>query len=220
MQMQPFGKRPTNCFRDPKSPFWQYDFSIEGERERGSTRESAAPKAAAFVESRKGMMRKKHAAVAMGITTPTVRRISLFDACGRFEAQFKKMDKTTELQIGNLCGLLCPDGRDQMLDEMTTADFAAYRTTRRRSAAERGKPISGATINREIELARRVWLYSAALDFDIGKMPNWTKVIDKTAERERNRELRLRRTAPVRRTASNQPRPCSYGGVRDADWPA
>jgi integrase len=34
-----------------------------------------------------------------------------------------------------------------------------------------------------------VWLYAAALDFDIGRMPNWTKVIDKTAERERSREL-------------------------------
>lgn len=186
----PFGKRPTNCFRDPKSPFWQYDFSIQGERERGSTRRSSASEAAAFVENRKALMRKKHAAMAMGIVTPTVRHISLFDACERFKEQFKNIDKTTELQVGNLAALLCSDGRDRMLHEITTADFADYRTVRARNAAERGRPISGATINREIELARRIWLYAAALDFEVGKMPNWTKVIDKTAERERNRELR------------------------------
>lgn len=189
MHNAPIGKRPTNCFRDPKSPFWQYDFSIAGERERGTTRERTAAKAAGFVEGRKALMRKKQAEIAMGISVPTMQRISLFDACTRFETQFKKLDKTTELQVANLCALLCVDGRDRMLDEITTADFATYRTLRGRTVTRRGTAISGATINREVELARRIWLHAAALDFDIGKMPNWSKVIDKTAERARDREL-------------------------------
>lgn len=189
MHNAPIGKRPTNCFRDPKSPFWQYDFSIAGERERGTTRERTAAKAAAFVEGRKALMRKKQAEIAMGISVPTMQRISLFDACTRFESQFKKLDKTTELQVANLCALLCVDGRDRMLDEITTADLATYRTLRGQTVTRRGTAISGATINREVELARRIWLHAAALDFDIGKMPNWSKVIDKTAERARDREL-------------------------------
>lgn len=190
MPSTPIGKQPRNCFIDRKSPFWQYDFAIAGRRERGSTRERTAAKAAAYVEGRKAVMRKTLAEEAMGIAAPKARPIGLYEACDRYEAHLGKADKTTQLQIGNLCALLCPDGRDRMLRDIGTADFADYRATRGLSTTRRGTMVTAATINREVELARRVWLYAAGLDLDVGKMPNWSKVIIKSAECRRNRELR------------------------------
>lgn len=185
----PSGKRPKYCFRDSKSPFWQYDFSIAGERERGTTRESTSAKAAQFVAARRTLMLQRQAAARMGITTATAKPITLFEACALFESKWPHLDSTTRYQIENLCALLCANGENRRLRDIGTPDFAEYRRQRQSRLGKHGRALSGATINREVQLARRIWKHAAALDYDVGKMPNWKAVILRRAEHNGTRYL-------------------------------
>jgi integrase len=185
----PEGNRRKYLLKDAKSPYWQYDFSIAGERERGTTRERSAAKAAEFVEARRTLMRQRQAAARMGVTAPTTKPITLFEACAVYEGKFKKVDPTTRYQIENLCALLCADGRDRKLSDITTRDFADYRLRRQRKTGAHGKPLAQSSINREVQLARRVWLYAAHLDYEVGRMPKWSKVIHAHEEQPSERFL-------------------------------
>lgn len=182
MPKRPNPKNPKNCFVGKKSPNYQYDFCIAGERERGTTRTRSAAEASEFVETRRTLMRQRQAAQRMGLVAPVVKSVTLFEACALFESKLTNVDATTSYQIENLCALLCPDIRDRKLADISTSDFAEYRRQRQARPGKRGRALSGATINREIELARRVWKHAAALDFDVGRMPNWGAVIHKGAE--------------------------------------
>lgn len=185
----PEGKRRKYLVRDPKSPYWHYDFSIAGERERSTTRERSAAKAAQFVEARRTLMRQRQAAARMGVTAPATKPITLFEACALYEAKFKLVDATTRYQIEMLCALLCADGRDRKLTEITTHDFADYRLCRQRKVGAHGKPLAQSSINREVQLARRIWFHAAHLDFEVGRMPNWSKVIHAHEEQPSERFL-------------------------------
>jgi integrase len=193
MSSTPTGKKPKNCFIDPRSPYWQYEFAIRGERERGSTGEHKARDAASFVEGRKALMRKNQANLRDGLALPLARRITLTEACDRYErkveAKLGVVDATTKYQIENLCVILCQNGEDRYLHEIQTADFTDYRVVRGRLVGPTGRRVKGSTINREIELARRIWVHALNEGCEIGSMPRWATVIDKGAEQPVEREL-------------------------------
>lgn len=200
MAKKPEGKRPPNCFIDPKSPYWQYDFSIKGERDRGSTGARAARDAAAFVEERKALMRRRHASCLDGSGRRIKEKISIIAACELYEAKVSKLgadgvlrcDGTTAYQLANLVAILCETHEQRLVSDVELSDFERFRLRRVHLVApnrQRSEPVKGSTINREIELARRVWRYAARLGYDIGETIEWGEVIDKDAEVMRCREL-------------------------------
>lgn len=128
--------------RSARSPYFQYDFQVKGQRFHGSTGCETKRDAQSFIDNLRREIILGHG-----------RRpdISLDDACQSYwedKAQHQASRATTEYQLANLCSMI---GANKALADISIADFRAY------IAKRRGKGLSNASINREWQLARRVW---------------------------------------------------------------
>lgn len=182
---KPEGKRPKNCFAAPGSPFWQYEIIIAGHKERGSTRCRKAGDAADFVAARRLSLKEELAARAAG-KKMTKGPVSLQTACNRYyedKAAQQKAADTYLAQMASLVAIMPPNTHLHDIDHALLLDY------RRNRQAESKRVLAGATINREIELLRRVWRHLDDLGFECGEQPKWAKAIDRGAEVERIRDL-------------------------------
>ena len=130
-------------YKSPKSPYWQYDFQWKGRRFHGSTGQKSRTAAKRVVE-------QKRREIADGGGR---RSINLDDACGLYfdmVAEGQPSQKTTEYQIQNLIDGL---GGDNLLTEIDQSDVARY-------AAQRRAHVADSSVNREIQLARRIWRHA------------------------------------------------------------
>lgn len=146
-------------FRKKGSPYWQYDFFIEGRRFLGSTGTENFEEAKNIEagERRKALTRIKF---------PEQADISLDDAFGKFWIEHGKHKKSSTDIWRMLSVLKDGIGAGKMLRSMTNSDIADYIGRRRAK-------ISDASVNREIGLLRAV-LNRASAVWDIAvKMPNW-----------------------------------------------
>lgn len=140
-----------SLYKPGKSKFWHYDFQFERSRYHGSTGCTAKRDAARFEDDR----RRK---VALGESAkPT---ITVEEACDTWQEQVgaRKASKATTLyQLGYLVTGL---GARTMLHALTFKQVQDY-------AAKRHYGRAPATVNREIELLRRVVRYTAKRGFDV-----------------------------------------------------
>lgn len=173
-----------SVYRPAKSRFYHYDFVMKGERYTGSTYLTSKTDA----RSCEARLRRR---IATGEDAKP--SISLSEACalwsdnkGRFEANWP----TCKGQVRTLIRLI---GGARLLTDIGTADFRKFVARRRAHVTSRRKPLSNASINREVELAGRIWRHAAephpqASDgFAIGAV-DWGKVKLKEPQ-ERVREL-------------------------------
>lgn len=197
---RPSGKKPKNCYIDPRSPHWQYAYEYRGKRDRGSTGCGSAGKAAEFVEARKVEFRKLVDAELAGVKTKTKIGITIAEACDRYEKDRHPQSDAEKLArkgIGNwqteryqLEYLVLGLGADKLLHEVEPVDWMNYRLARSREKNQYGRLPKGSSINREIELARRVWAHAKRCGFKIGEEPLWRDFIDRGAETKRITVLR------------------------------
>ncbi len=127
--------------KDPRSPYYQYDFKRAKRRFHGTTRCTTERKAQAFINR----LIERIADGDIGKEDITVN-----DACLAYwndKGQHERSSKTTAYQLENLCSIL---GKSRPLAAITLRDFRAYTAKRRAS-------VSNASVNREWQLARRVW---------------------------------------------------------------
>lgn len=126
---------------DKRSPYFQYDFQRHKRRFHGSTRCTSRRKAQEFID-------RLIARIERG---DDIRpEITLNDACLAYwkdKGQHEASCATTEYQLANLCSIIGPN---KLLSAIRERDFRDFIATRRASV----KP---ASINREWQLARRVW---------------------------------------------------------------
>jgi len=133
--------------KDPRSPHWQYDFQINKRRFHGSTHCTTKRDAERFEA-------KLRASIALGDVDKSP--ITLDVACAEFWDQSGKHDassSTTDYQVAKLCSLL---GERKLLSELGPKEFNTY------IAKRRTEGVGPATINRELEVARRIWKLAAA----------------------------------------------------------
>jgi integrase len=136
--------------KDPRSPYWQYDFQIRKRRFHGSTGCSSKRDAERFVAN----LRRQ---IATGDADK--QQITIDQACELYwqdKGQHEKSRSTTEYQLANLCSIL---GAQRMVGEITLKDFRTY------IAKRRGQGVRAASINREWQLARRVWKHARGSGF-------------------------------------------------------
>lgn len=184
----PTGKQPKNCFATKGSPFWQYDIVIKGRRDRGSTGCVKASEAAEFVAERRVALKAEVATKASGVQR-TKGPIKLVDACQHYENDKSSKQKAAGTYKGQLDYLVALMPQEVTLSEIDLAMMMEYRRARHTSN-KRSTPLKNSTINREIELLRRVWRYAVDLGYDCGfREPNWAKARDTGAEVERIRAL-------------------------------
>ncbi|MFC0204690.1 hypothetical protein ACFFJC_10435, partial [Novosphingobium soli] len=153
--------------KDPRSPYWQYDFQRNKRRFHGSTGCTSERKAQKFIDD------LVHQIASGRFKKP---EITLDDACQAYwrdkietpakknsDGMLSKSQRTTETQLARLCEML---GANRLLSEITQTMLRGYIARRRgmkkaRSAKKDSPLVANATVNREWELARRVWRHVA-----------------------------------------------------------
>lgn len=130
---------------DKRSPYYQFDFQIRGKRFHGSTRCTSERKAQQFIDR----------LVAKINSGEEIRpEITLDAACLAYwndKGQHEASSATTDYQLANLCSLI---GGNKPLSAITDRHFRDFVAKRRAS-------VSPASVNREWQLARRVWKHVA-----------------------------------------------------------
>lgn len=137
--------------KDPRSPYWQYDFQRDKRRFHGSTGCTAKRDAERFEAELKRR-------VALGDIDK--RPITLDQACDAFwldSGQHESSNNTTEYQIANLITII---GANKLLSEIRREDMLRF-------VARRRATVGNASINRELEIARRVWKHARAGGWDV-----------------------------------------------------
>jgi integrase len=140
------------------SPYWQYDFTVQGKRHRGSTEATKRGEAEAIYA-------KRRSEALLGNFYDQEGQISLSDAFDRYEeerAQFTASYDSTQSHIDYIVAYF---GEGKMLHQISQADLATLVTHCRQEKSERTKRlISNATINRRLATfqgmhndARLVW---------------------------------------------------------------
>lgn len=124
-----------------RSPYFQYDFQIKGQRFHGSTGCTTKRDAQTFIDN----FRRE---ILLGNGKPD---ITLDRACLTYwedKGQHETNAGTTKYQLANLCDII---GKHTVLSSIGIPEFRAF------IAKRRGQGVSNASINREWQLARRVW---------------------------------------------------------------
>lgn len=177
-----------STYKPKKSPYWHYDFQFQGVRFHGSTG-CTSRGAARRVEAR-----KREQAAAGGIDNP--RRpitppITLGAAGERYFQEVARDQASADLTDAQLDRLTRGLGADTLLSEL--GDKIETYIARRRGCRARHKKtrVANATVNREIELLRRVVRRAGtAWKRDVGAPIDWAGL--RLAEPEaRARELTL-----------------------------
>lgn len=171
--------------KDPRSPYYQYDFKRNGQRFHGSTGVTTRRDA----ERYESELKRK---IALGDNARPP--IKLGDACDRYwqdKGQHEANAYTTEYQLGNLCRIIGESRTVGLLRQADLADFVAKR--RKEKARNKTTVISPATLNRELQLASRVWKHARSLGYDVAPADDpdavkWEKLKLKEPK-ERIREL-------------------------------
>lgn len=183
-----------SVYKSPKSPFYGYDFQIDGRRFFGSTKARNKKDAEAVERELKAKAKADIAEEKRVGSGP----LTLDTAFGKYWTEIGQHHANAQTTYRDLERILAYFGKDQRLDEVGDAELAALVSWRRAQTpkgrkAVKGKPlqlIAPATVNRStVELlkavigrARRTWRHS------FPKEPNWKEHRLKEPE-ERVREL-------------------------------
>ncbi|KAK0358879.1 hypothetical protein LTR94_033564, partial [Friedmanniomyces endolithicus] len=102
--------------------------------------------------------------------------ILLDDACGLYEDKVGDLPSwaDTERAIKHLIAAI---GAAMPLRDIKQLDLMHL------VAKRRGTGLANASVNREIDVWRAIWRHAADAEFDIGRMPNWGKLVLKVAEK-------------------------------------
>jgi len=163
--------------KDPRSPYYQYDFQRLKQRFHGSTGCTTRRDAERFEAD----LRRR---IALGDESkPQITVEGACEALWTDRGQHEKSSATVEYQLANLVTII---GAKRLLRDVRQRDFRDY------IAHRRAQGVGNASINRERELARRVWKHALAGGFDV-PVPGTENAIDwkalKLAEQPRVREL-------------------------------
>jgi integrase len=146
-------------YKPTKSRYYHYDFQFKGERYYGSTLCTTKADARAYEAERRRT-------IALGLKTLPKITIDLgFGLWWDMVGQFEGSAKTSEGQLAHLQRLL---GKSTMMHQIGFMEIERDYMARRRGekAKNRKTLISNASVNRELELARRIWKYIRKSGYD------------------------------------------------------
>jgi integrase len=142
-----------SLYRDPRSPFYWYDFQHQGRRFFGSTKRTSKREAEAV--ERQERDRAKREMAAAGVMMP----LTMDYACGRYWSEVGQHHASADDTWRNLEWLIDCLGKDTLLANITDAEVASMVQRRRgQSSRNGGKLIANATVNRSAtEVLRKVF---------------------------------------------------------------
>lgn len=158
--------------RDPRSPFWQYNFQVRGHRFFGSTKCTNRREAEAVerAEREKAKQRIEQARAA-------ATSLRLDDVAGRYwqeVGQHHAGADNTERQIGYL--IACPHlGPDILLTDITGDHVAKLIAWRRGHRTRNGMLISPFTVNDTTEQLKKLFTRAKLWGVRFEREPEWRK---------------------------------------------
>lgn len=173
-----------SVYRPKKSPYWQFDFILQGHRYYGSTGCKSKRDALSYEAQR------RHE-----ILFPKPKGkppITIDEAAGLRMERVETMPCWPTVRP-MLLALTQGLGSNRLLSEIGYLDLQRY-VARRRDGR------SNASVNREIDEMRAVWKAAARSKFDIGDMPEWGSLYLPVAEKP-PRELHREDEQPALETA-------------------
>ncbi|HEX8402276.1 MAG TPA: site-specific integrase [Allosphingosinicella sp.] len=141
-----------SVYRPARSRFYHYDFVMKGERYTGSTNLTSKTEARAYEAAV-----RRRAAIGETAKPP----ITLSEACGLWsdgKGQYEANWSTSKHHVKTLLRIL---GGARLLSDLDLADFRKFVARRRAHVTNKGTPLANASINRELEVASRIWRYAA-----------------------------------------------------------
>lgn len=142
-----------SVYRPGKSRFYHYDFVMKGERYTGSTNLTSKTEARDYET-------KVRREIATG--SKAKAQITLSEACGLWSIEVGEHENNWPTCKGQIKTLIRIIGGAKLLADIDASNFQTFVARRRAHITKRGTPLANASINREIELARRIWKYAAA----------------------------------------------------------
>jgi integrase len=169
--------------RDPRSPFWQYNFQIRNHRFFGSTKKTTR-REAEKVEAAERERAKQHVAQIESAKTS----LRLDDVAGRYwteHAQHLAGAPNTWTLLGIVLEFL---GKDKLMTEITDDDVARFVAKRRGYRSKSGTLISPYTVNHSVATLRKLFTRCKLWGVRFNHEPKWSKHFLKVPS-ERVREL-------------------------------
>lgn len=151
-----------SLYRREGSPYWQFDFTINGERLRGSTGEKGKREALKVEDDHKQNARRRQGARKKEWTVQM-----LCEAYWDDHAQHRPSHPTI---LGQLAALRRHLGKDRKLSSLTNAAMLDYRAKRR------GDGLAQHSINREITIARAAMRHAAEVHHVNTPTLHWEKL--------------------------------------------
>lgn len=158
-----------STYKPKNSSIFLYDFVLGGQRHNGSTK-CKTKRDADRVEA------KIRADLVLGTGGNKKPPITLDDAAGLYELRLTANGRWSKTQEYIVAGLVDSIGGDRFLSEITQDDLSKH-------YARRAAAVSGASVNREIEVARPIWRGVRKTN-DIGEMPEWSDLFYAVAEQD------------------------------------
>jgi integrase len=147
---------------------YSYDFKINGVRFRGGTR-TESKKAALAVEQRVRNEVAQWAAAGASAPKAPMTASEAFARYAMEKAEDRPSERDTYYQLSNL---LAHFGKDAPLTDLTDPDLISAYVAMRRAG------VSDASVNREVELLRRVVRRAATVwKRQTGPMPDWSQLL-------------------------------------------
>ena len=145
-----------SVYKPKNSPYYHYDFRFRGQRFTGSTMCSGKRAAEQFEA------RERQAAALPSTARPP---ISLDEAAGLYQEHAETLPSWSTIEYMTLA-LVKGIGAKRLLAQISQRELQVYFAKRRNGR-------SNASVNREIENARAIWMRASKARFDVGEMPDW-----------------------------------------------
>jgi integrase len=172
-----------SVFRDARSPFWRFDFQVNGYRVYGSTKRTTRREAEA-VERAEREKAKRHVA-QQGAARTSLRLDDVFGRYWHEVGQFHVGARNTERQLDYI---LQKFGKNTLITNVTTEDVARLIAQRRGDRGRDGKFVTAVTVNDTIKRLKAVFTYCNDRNVRFDHEPKWRKLFLPEPE-ERVREL-------------------------------
>lgn len=151
-----------SLYRRAGSPFWQYDFTVNGIRFRGSTGETGKREAAKVEDD------QKQAARQLG-KRPQEWTIQML--CEVYWSERAKDRVSASTILGQLASIRRHIGKDRKLSSITNSTLMDYR------AARRGEGLKAHSVNREITILRAAMRHVADIHEVAVPSLKWSRLL-------------------------------------------
>jgi integrase len=160
----------VSIFRDPRSPYWQYDFQWRGRRFHGSTKVTTR-REAEKVEAAEREKAKQFVAQTEAARTS----LRLDDVAGRYWSEHAQHLAGAGNAEVDLALLIEFHGKDKLLPDITDDDVTKQVAWRRGHKGATGTLISPYTVNRTTEQLRKLFTRAKLWGARFQHEPYWRK---------------------------------------------